>query len=372
MIVGLPREIKPFENRVALTPAGVHALVRAGHRVLVEAGAGEGSGFTDEEYRRAGADLVSRAEDAWSAELVVKVKEPLPEEYRFLRPGLTLFTFLHLAAERELTLALCRAGVAALGYETVQEDDGSLPLLWPMSEIAGRMAPQVGAYFLHRDKGGRGILVGGVPGVPPGDVVIVGGGTVGTNAARVALGLGARVAVLDINPRRLRQLDDLFRGEVVTILSTEASVAQAVRRADILVSAVLVPGARAPHVVTEDMVRSMKPGAVIVDVAIDQGGSVATCDRPTTHQDPVYVKHGVVHYAVANMPGAVPRTSTVALTGVTLPYILRLALRGLRAAVLEDQALARGVNVYGGEVVHPGVASAHGLPCRELGELLLS
>ncbi|MEW6545668.1 MAG: alanine dehydrogenase [Bacillota bacterium] len=369
MVIGVPKEIKADENRVAITPAGVMALTGHGHRVVVESGAGEGSGFSDEDFRAAGATIVNR-EEAWSAEMVLKVKEPLPEEYGFFRPGQVLFTYLHLAAERELTLALARREVVAIAYETVQLEDGSLPLLTPMSEVAGRMAVQIGAHFLEKRQGGRGVLLGGVPGVPPADVVIVGGGTVGTNAAKIAFGMGARVTVLDISAERLRYLDDLFGGQVTTLMSNSYNIGQAVSRADLLIGAVLIPGARAPHLVTEDMVRSMKPGSVIVDVAIDQGGIVATMDRVTTHSNPTFVKHGVVHYAVANIPGAVPRTSTLALTNVTIPYAIRLADKGWRRAVQDEPALARGVNVCLGHITYPAVAEAHGLQSRPLTELL--
>jgi alanine dehydrogenase len=369
VIVGIPREIKPDENRVAITPAGVLALTSRGHRVLVEQGAGEGSGFSDADYRASGAVMVSR-DEAWGAEMVLKVKEPLPEEYGFIRPGQILFTYLHLAADRQLTMALVERGAVAIAYETVQLADGSLPLLTPMSEVAGRMAVQIGAHFLEKRQGGRGVLLGGVPGVPPADVVIVGGGTVGTNAAKIAFGMGARVTVLDISAERLRYLDDLFGGQVTTLMSNSYNIAQAVARADLLIGAVLIPGARAPRLVTEDMVKSMKPGSVIVDVAVDQGGIVATIDRVTTHSQPTFVKHGVVHYAVANIPGAVPRTSTLALTNVTIPYAVSLADRGWRKAVSEDPALARGVNVCLEHVTHPAVAEAHGLESRPLAEFL--
>ena len=369
MRIGVPREIKSNENRVALTPAGVHALVQAGHTVVVERGAGEGSGFADSAYAEAGAELAAEASAVWeTADLVLKVKEPLPEEYRFFRPGLVLFTYLHLAAEENLTRALLDRGVTALAYETVQLEDGSLPLLTPMSEVAGRMAPQVGAHFLEKVHGGRGVLLGGVPGVPPADVVIIGGGTVGRNAARIALGLGARVTVLDIRPEVLRWFDDTYGGRITTLMSNEYNVAQAVRRADLLIGAVLIPGARAPRLVSEDMVRSMKPGSVIIDVAVDQGGSIATIDRVTTHDRPTYERFGVVHYAVANMPGAVPRTSTLALTNVTLPYVLKLAELGVEEAVRRDPALARGVNTYRGRLTHRAVAEAHGLPYTPLAE----
>ncbi len=359
--VGVPREIKEDEQRVALSPQGARELAHAGVRVLVERGAGEGSGFPDEAYRRAGAETVTAAQ-AWGAEMVLKVKEPQPEEYPFLRRDQVLFTYLHLAADRELTENLCRAGTTAIAYETVQTADGALPLLLPMSEVAGRMATQVGARFLEQPAGGRGVLLGGVPGVPPAQVSILGGGVVGTNAARIALGMGAQVTLLDRSPARLRQLDDLFGGRAVTIMSTEAHVAEAARRADLFIAAVLVPGARAPRLVTREMVEGMKAGAVIVDVAVDQGGAVETADRPTTHSHPTYVRHGVVHYAVANIPGAVPRTSTYALTNATLPYVQALAALGWREACEADPALERGVNVAGGEVVYPAVAEAHGLP----------
>lgn len=362
MKVGVVRERKPGEARVALVPSGVHALVGLGHTVLVEAGAGEGAGFTDAEYRAEGATLVDRETVYREAEIVVKVKEPLPEEYRFFRPGQVLFTYLHLAPDRVLTEALMRAGVTAIAYETVQLPDGHLPLLTPMSEVAGRMAAQVGAQFLEKPYGGRGVLLGGVPGVLPAKVVILGAGTVGQNATRVAVGLGADVTVLDVDARRLRLLDEQYQGRVRTLVSSPYHVADVVRSADLVIGAVLIPGARAPKVVTEPMVQSMRPGSVIVDVAIDQGGSVATVDRATTHDDPIYVKYGVVHYAVANMPGAVPRTSTEALTNATLPYLLKMAERGVVLALREDAALRHGLNVHRGQITHPGVAEAHGFP----------
>jgi alanine dehydrogenase len=369
--IGLPKEIKASEARVALTPAGVHQLVAGGHSVAVETGAGAGSGFPDEEYRAAGAEIVAGAAQAWDADLVVKVKEPQPSEFAFFRPGLCLFTYLHLAPEPELTRKLVEARVAAIAYETVQRPDGSLPLLEPMSEVAGRMAVQVGAHFLERPQGGRGVLLSGVPGVPPAHVVIIGGGTVGTNAAKVATGFGARVTLLDINAVRLRQLDDLFGPRLHTVMSNPYTIAEAVRDADLLIGAVLVPGARAPKLVSEDMVRTMRPGSVIVDVAIDQGGSIATVDHITTHTDPTYVRHGVVHYAVANMPGAVPRTSTLALTNVTLPYVREIADKGAARAVRENAALARGVNTWDGHVCYQAVAEAHGMPYVALSAVLL-
>lgn len=359
MIVGVPREIKPGEQRVAITPAGVHALVERGHRALIEVGAGLGSGIRDQDYAKVGAALGS-AEDVWrEAALILKVKEPLAEEYDRLRAGHVLFTYLHLAPNPELTQALRKAGVVALGYETVQRADGSLPLLTPMSEVAGRLAVQEGAFYLGRAHGGRGILLSGVPGVPPGNVVILGAGTVGLNAAKTAVGLGADVSILDVNVDRLRYADDLFRGQVVTLFSNSFNISQVVQRVDLLIGAVLVAGARAPVLVSEAMVRQMKEGAVIVDVAVDQGGSIATI-HPTTLLDPIYHVSGVVHYGVANMPALVPRTSTFALTNATLPYVLSLAERGVVDAVRADAALARGVNVWHGALVHSGVAAALG------------
>lgn len=369
MIVGVPREVKPGEQRVALTPAGARVFREAGHRVLVEREAGGGSGIRDEEYAAVGATLAD-AEAVWGeAELVLKVKEPVPAEYERLRRGQILFTYLHLAPAPELAEALCRSGVVAIGYETVERADGSLPLLTPMSEVAGRLAVQEGAYYLGRAHGGRGILLSGVPGVPPGNVVILGAGTVGLNAAKAAVGLGADVSVLDINLDRLRYVDDLFRGQVVTLVSNSYNVEQVVQRADLLIGAVLVAGARAPVLVTEAMVKRMKEGAVIVDVAVDQGGCVATI-RPTTLLEPVYPMGGVLHYGVANMPALVPRTSTFALTNATLPYALELADRGLAAAVRANPALARGVNVWAGRIVHPAVARALGRPATPLETVL--
>ncbi len=369
MIVGVPREIKTGEQRVALTPAGARALTEAGHRVLVERDAGLGSGIRDEEYAAAGG-MLGAVERVWGeAELILKVKEPIPPEYPRLRREQMLFTYLHLAALPDLARELQQAGVIAIGYETVQRADGSLPLLTPMSEVAGRLAVQEGAYYLGKARGGRGILLSGVPGVPRGNVAILGGGTAGTNAARIAVGLGADVSVLDLSLDRLRHLDDLFGGAVVTLASNSLNIAQVVQRADLLIGAVLVAGARAPVLVTRDMIERMKPGAVIVDIAVDQGGCVATI-RPTTLLEPVYHVSGVVHYGVANMPALVPRTSTFALTNATLPYALELAARGVVAAVTADPALARGVNVWRGRVVHPGVAQALGEAATSLEALL--
>ncbi len=369
MIVGVPREIKTGEQRVALTPAGGRTLSEAGHRVLVEQGAGLGSGIKDEEYAAAGAALAP-VEQVWGeAELILKVKEPVPREYARLRAGQVLFTYLHLAAVPDLARELRRAGVIAIGYETVQRADGTLPLLTPMSEVAGRLAVQEGAYYLGKAHGGRGVLLSGVPGVPRGNVVILGGGTAGVNAAKAAVGLGADVSVLDVNLDRLRHLDDLFRGQVVTVASNSFNIGLAVQRADLLIGAVLIAGARAPVLVTKDMVARMKPGAVIVDIAVDQGGCVATT-RPTTLLEPVYEVAGVVHYAVANMPALVPRTSTFALTNATLPYAVTLASQGVVMAVSADPALARGVNIWRDKVVHPGVADALGEPAAPLGACL--
>jgi alanine dehydrogenase len=371
MRIGVPKEIKNNENRVALTPAGVSALTRMGHEVIVERSAGEGSGFTDGEYAAAGAKIAHSAADVWdAAEMVMKVKEPQPEEYDYLRPDLILFAFLHLAPLPELTRRLAEQKVWGVAFETVQLSDGSLPLLAPMSEVAGRMAVQIGAQLLEKTHGGKGILLGGVPGVAPAEVVIVGGGIVGTNAAKRALGTGARVTILDVNPRRLRELDDLFGGRVTTLMSHPVELEQAVARADLLIGAVLVPGAKAPKIVSEAMVRRMQPGSVIVDVAVDQGGSIETIDRVTTHDHPTYVKHGVVHYAVANMPGAVPRTSTMALENVTLPYAMKIADLGIRQAALTDKALARGVNTACGAVTCEAVARAVGMPYVPLESLL--
>ncbi|MCC9077077.1 alanine dehydrogenase [Litorilinea aerophila] len=360
MIIGLPKEVKDGENRVGLTPGAVKALTRRSHRVLVEAGAGEGSFLTDEEYRAAGADIVPHAADAWAAELVVKVKEPLPSEYQYLRPGQILFTYLHLAANRELTQALLDSGITAIAYETVQTEDGKLPLLMPMSEVAGRMATQVGATYLEKHNGGRGILLGGVPGVAPASVVILGGGTVGTNAAKVALGMGAQVTVLDIHHERLQYLDDVFHGRLQTRASNEYNIEQAVFTADLVIGAVLIPGGRAPWLVTRKMLAHMRKGAVIVDVAVDQGGCIET-SRPTTHSNPTFVVDDIVHYCVANMPGAVPRTSTFALVNQTMSYTLNLANQGLDA-VRTSQALLHGLNTHRGHLTHKAVAETFGLP----------
>jgi alanine dehydrogenase len=371
MIIGIPKEVKNNENRVSMTPAGIDALVSTGHQVIVEKGAGLGSGFTDDEYASHGAELTWSVQDVWSkADMIMKVKEPIPSEYKYFREGLILFTYLHLAPELELTNALMDKRVIAIAYETIQYDNGSLPLLTPMSEVAGRMSVQIGAQFLEKPHGGKGVLLGSVPGVSAGNVVIIGGGIVGTNAARMAMGLGANVTLLDVNPDRLRLLDDLFCGRLRTVMSNAYNIREAVRSADLLIGAVLIPGRRAPRIVTEDMVEQMSLGSVIVDVAIDQGGSIETIDRVTTHSDPIYVKHGVVHYAVANMPGAVPRTSTIALTNVTVPFAAQIVAKGLTKAIRESQPLARGVNVIDGQVTYQAVAESLQLPYTSLNDIL--
>jgi len=356
MIIGIPKEIKNNENRVALNPAGVTSFVLAGHTVLVEKGAGNGSGFNDEDYKAFGAQIIDQAADVWKqADMVMKVKEPLESEYAYFRPGLILFTYLHLAADPKLTQALVESGVLAIAYETVQVNR-TLPLLTPMSEVAGRMSVQIGAQFLERPKGGKGILLGGVPGVAKGKVAIIGGGVVGTNAAKIALGLGADVTILDVSAERLRQLDDIFGSQIQTLISNTYNIATAVAQADLVIGAVLIAGAKAPKLVSEEMVQSMKTGSVIVDVAIDQGGIFETVDRITTHDAPTYEKHGVLHYAVANMPGAVPRTSTVALTNVTVPYALEIANKGVYQAIQTNPSLKLGVNVAAGSVTYESVA----------------
>jgi alanine dehydrogenase len=368
MIVGVPSEVKDNEYRVALTPGGVEMLTQHGHTVLVQAGAGEGSGFADSEFAGSGATIVPAPAEVWSeADMVVKVKEPVAAEYDFLREGLVLFTYLHLAADAALTQRLLETGTTSIGYETVALDNGQLPLLTPMSEVAGRMAIQVGAHYLEKMNGGRGKLLGGVPGVRAADVVIIGGGTVGTNAAQVALGLGAHTIIVDLNLDRLRYLSEMLHGHLTTLSSNPRNISRAVERADLLIGAVLIPGARAPHLVTREMVGQMHAGSVVVDVAIDQGGCVETI-RPTSHSQPVFLVNGVVHYGVTNMPGAVPRTSTYALSNATLPYAVLLAEQGFRQAVARSQPLARGVNTYAGHVTHQAVADSVDLPYVPLRE----
>ncbi len=365
MLIGVPKEVKDQEYRVALVPAGVRALVGDGHRVLVEAGAGEGSGVGDGDFLEAGGEISGKEEIFRACKLIVKVKEPVPGECEYLQPGQVLLTFLHLAADRGLTETLMAKGVSAVGYETVGRESGELPLLAPMSEVAGKLAVQVGASLLQKNRGGPGILLGGVPGVRHGRVTIIGGGTVGTNAARVALGLGADVTILDIDLERLGYLEDIFRGRTELLMSNGTNVEEAALRADLLVGAVLVGGARAPVLVSEDLVCRMRPGSVIVDVAVDQGGAVETI-RPTTHSEPTYVLHGVTHYGVTNMPALVPRTSTFALTNSTFPYLSAIAAKGLPEAMREDPDLRRGVNVLDGQLVQRRVAEAHRLPCHDL------
>jgi alanine dehydrogenase len=358
MIIGVPKEIKDHEARVGVTPAAAKALTEAGHTVLVETHAGAQSGFPDHEYQDAGAEIVGDAGYAWGkADTVVKVKEPIESEYVYFREGLVLFTYLHLAPLPDLTDKLLHSGVIGIAYETVRDRQGTLPLLTPMSEVAGRMSVQVGAAYLQREHGGRGILLGGVPGVPPAHVTIVGGGIVGTNAARIALGLGAKVTLVDLNLNRLREIDDIFNGRVYTLASNSYNLAHSTHEADLVIGAVLIPGATAPKIVTRAMVSKMKKGAVIVDVAIDQGGCVETA-RPTSHSDPSYTEYGVVHYCVTNMPGAVPHTSTLGLTNATFPYLLRLANLGARDALKQDPGLAEGLNTWMGKLTHRGVAES--------------
>ena len=370
MIVGIPREVKDNEFRVAATPEGVRELVDAGQTVLIEEGAGLGSSLTEDRYKRAGAQFVSSAADVWrGADMILKVKEPLPSEYELMREGQILFTYLHLAANPELTQELIGRKVDAVAYETVQLADGRLPLLAPMSEIAGRMAPHVAARFLEKEAGGRGVLLGGVSGVRPARVLVLGAGMAGANAAWIAAGMEAEVIVVDKNLDKLRFIDQIHKGRIVTLMSDRLTLEQRVREADAVIGSVLLPGAKAPVIVSEEMVASMRPGSVIVDIAIDQGGCVAT-SRMTTHSDPTYTVHGVVHYCVGNMPGAVPNTSTYALTNVTLPYALDIAEKGLEGAVSTDRALAGGVNIFAGSVTSEGVADAHGLAYVPLHELI--
>lgn len=361
MIVGVPREIKDNEYRVAIVPSGVKVLTGNGHPVLVQSNAGLGSGIPDQEYQAAGASIIPSAEELFErADLVVKVKEPLSQEYSLLRSNQVLFTFLHLASNKTLTDRLVQSGITAIAYEAVQLEDGTLPILIPMSEIAGRMAPLVGTYHLQESQGGAGVLISGVPGVAPGKVTILGAGTVGRNAARIAVGMGGRVVMLDRDSKHLREIDDVFAGRITTMASNEHSIEEEALSSDIVIGAVLNPGARAPFLVKKDLISRMRRGSVIVDVSIDQGGCVET-SRPTTHSSPVIVVDGVIHYCVVNMPGAFPRTSTFALCNVTIPYILKLANLGWRKAIQEDQALAKGLNIVGGRVTHPAVASALGL-----------
>lgn len=359
MHIGIPKEIKVKENRIAMTPAGVEMLIRRGHTVTVERGAGIGSGLEDHEYEAAGAKLGS-VDEAWAAEMVIKVKEPIQREYHYLRKDLLLFTYLHLAADQPLTEALLYNGTTSIAYETVQDADGGLPLLMPMSEVAGRLSTQAGAYHLQKPAGGRGVLLGGVPGVAPGNVTIIGGGVVGTNAAKMAMGLGAKVTILDVSQRRMAYLDDVFFGRLTTMASNDANIRTLLPQTDLLIGAVLIPGAKAPHLVTRDMLSLMPQASVIVDVAVDQGGCVETI-HATTHEDPIYNVDHVVHYGVANMPGAVPRTSTFALTNVTFPYAMMLADQGLEA-LGKSKALLKGLNTHQGKLTYHGVAEAFNMP----------
>ena len=364
MRIGVPREIKIMENRVACTPGGARSLAAAGHGVLVQTGAGAGCGYEDDEYRKAGATIVPSAADAWAADLVFKVKEPMPEEHKFLRPGLLLFTYLHLAAARRLTDVLLQSRTIGVAYETIQVDH-RLPLLEPMSEIAGRMSPMVGSFLLSKAQGGKGVLLGGVPGVLPGKVLVIGGGTAGVNAARVACGLGAEVTVLDIDVERMRYLDMVLHSSIRTLYSSPHNLMEQLPDTDLLVAAALVPGARAPVLVTREMLGRMTPGSVIVDIAIDQGGCLET-SRPTTHSDPVYTEEGVLHYCVTNMPGAYARTATQALTNVTLPYALTLAGKGFEGALRSVPELRLGVNTWNGQITCRPVAKTHGLEFTQL------
>ena len=370
MIVGLPKEIKDNEYRVGLTPAGVRALTDAGHRVVVEQNAGVGSGFTDELYERAGARILKTADEVWAqGEMIVKVKEPIAPEYPRMREGQLLFTYLHLAPDRELTKQLLERKVTGIAYETITDRAGTLPLLTPMSEVAGRMAIQVGSHYLEKMQGGRGVLLGGVPGVPAARVVILGGGVVGTNAAKIAVGMGAYVTIIDNNLGRLRELDDIFLSKISTLASSAYMIHDAISQADLIVGAVLIPGAAAPKLVTRNMLRDVPDGAVIVDVAVDQGGCIETT-RPTTHSEPTYYVEGVLHYCVANMPGAVPRTSTFALTNATLPYTLKLAKRGFIQAIQSDQGLKAGVNTYAGRLTYEAVAVEQGLEYTSIDDMI--
>jgi len=366
MTIGVPKEIKDHESRVGVVPSGVAALIEAGHEVVVETGAGEASSIPDKFYERNGARIASTAAEVWrAAGLIVKVKEPQPSEYAYLRPDLLLFTYLHLAPLPDLTMRLLEARTTAIAYETIRERDGSLPLLTPMSEVAGRMSVQVGAQYLEKPNGGRGILLGGVPGVAPANVAILGGGVVGINAAKIAVGLGAHVSIIDRNLNRLRELDDIFNNQIVTLASNSWTIRESVKTADLVIGGVLVPGASAPRLVRRDMLTDMRKGSVVVDVAIDQGGCFET-SRPTTHTDPIYYEEGVLHYCVSNMPAAVPHTSTLALTNATFPYVLQLASLGFGFAVEKSEPIRQGVNTHGGHITYAAVAESQGRNFREL------
>jgi alanine dehydrogenase len=370
MLIGVPKEVKDHETRVGIVPSGVKALVDAGHMVIVEAGAGALSSMPDEDYRAAGAEILAAASDVWRrADMVVKVKEPIEKEFEFFREDLVLFTYLHLAPLPQLTETLLKKKVTGIAYETIRDHNHTLPLLTPMSEVAGRMSVQVGASYLEKERGGRGVLLGGVPGVPPAQVTIIGGGIVGTNAAKIALGMGAIVTMIDVNLNRLREIDDIFNGRVYTLASNSYSISKSAAHADLVIGGVLIPGAAAPKLVTRPMVSRMKPGAVIVDVAIDQGGCIETA-HPTTHSDPAYTIDGVVHYCVTNMPAAVPHTSTLALTNATFPYVMKLAQMGPAEAIRNDDGIREGVNTFKGFVTYPAVAESQNRQAKEVTALL--
>jgi alanine dehydrogenase len=370
MIIGVPKEIKPSENRVALTPAGAMEFVKKGHSVFIQSSAGEGSGFSDAEYKKAGAKILPKIEDVYKkAEMIIKVKEPIAKEYKLIKKDQLLFTYFHFASYEPLTKAMIKSGAICLAYETVEQTDKSLPLLIPMSEVAGRMSIQQGAKYLEKPMGGRGILLGGVPGVAPAKVLVLGGGIVGTHAAKMAAGLGAKVTIMDISLKRLRQLSDIMPANVTTMMSSEFNIRRLIKDHDLIVGAVLIPGAKAPSLITRDMLKEMRPGTVLVDVAVDQGGCIETC-KPTTHEDPTFVVDGIVHYCVANMPGAVPYTSTVALTNATLPYALQLANKGWKQACIDNNELKLGLNVVEGKVVYKAVADAFKLKYTDVAEVL--
>ena len=365
MIIGVPREIKAHENRVALTPSGAEILKNHGHTILIEQNAGAGSGFPDEDYSGVGAQIIPTAKEVFDkSDMIMKVKEPIAPEYPLIRKGQVLFTYFHFAADKALTEAIIKSGSIAIAYETVQKSNGTLPLLVPMSEVAGRMAPQEGAKYLEKAQGGRGILLGGVPGTEPAEVIVLGGGVVGANAAKIAAGFGAHVTILDVSLDRLRYLDDVMPKNVSTMMSSPYNIRKVIKKADLVIGAILIPGAKAPRLVAREMLKDMKEGAVVVDVAVDQGGCIETC-RPTTHENPTYVVEGVIHYCVANMPGAVPMTSTIALTNATLPYAVQLANEGYKKAIASNAELRAGLNIIDGHVTYKGVADAFGMPYED-------
>lgn len=370
MRIGVPKEIKNNENRVAMTPMGVRAFQQAGHQVYIESNAGINAGFTDQDYKDAGAFIVNSPENIWSQDMVLKVKEPIKEEYKYFREDLIVFAYLHLAADLELTEALVQSKVTGIAYETIQDSNGALPLLTPMSEIAGTIAPQIGAQYLEKHYGGKGILLCGIPGVPRGKVTIIGGGVAGTSAAKIAIGLGADVTVIDINPKRLSKLEDQFGNQIQTLISNPYYIGEAVTQSDLVIGAVLIPGTKAPKLVSEEMVRAMKPKTVLVDIAIDQGGIFETSNRVTTHDNPIYEKHGVIHYSVANIPGAVPVTATIGLANIVLPYALKIANNGLVNVIKQDSSFYKGINTMKGYITYKAVAEAHGLDFKEVSTIL--